>query len=65
MAKLKTHRGAAKRFRRTGTGKIKCRKANRGHIFTKQKQKVKRQMRANLVLSKSDTKLANKMLADH
>jgi len=35
MPKLKTHRGAAKRFKRTATGGYKCRSANRNHILTK------------------------------
>jgi large subunit ribosomal protein L35 len=63
MSKLKTHRGAAKRFRRTANGRIKCRKGYRNHILTKQSTKVKRHMRGQFGLSKADTKLANRMLA--
>ena len=44
MPKLKTKRGAAKRFRKTSTG-FKHRKANRNHILTKKAPKRKRQLR--------------------
>jgi len=46
MPKMKTNRGAAKRFKRTGTGKLKRRRANRNHILTKKATKRKRQLRA-------------------
>jgi large subunit ribosomal protein L35 len=42
MPKLKTHRGAAKRFSLTATGKIKRRKAYKSHILTKKSAKRKR-----------------------
>ena len=45
MPKLKTCRGAAKRFKRTGSGLIKRRRANRNHILTKKAQKRKRHLR--------------------
>jgi large subunit ribosomal protein L35 len=45
MPKIKTKRGAAKRFRRTGTGAIKRRRGFRNHILTKKSQKRKRQLR--------------------
>ena len=45
MPKLKTHRGAAKRFKLTGTGKIKMSHANKRHILTKKAQKRKRNLR--------------------
>ena len=38
MPKMKTHRGAAKRFKKTGTGKLKRAKAFKSHILTKEKQ---------------------------
>jgi len=39
MPKIKTHRGAAKRFRKTASGKYKSGHANRSHILTKMKRK--------------------------
>ena len=45
MPKMKTHRGAAKRFRKTGSGKLKRAKAFRKHILTKKSQKRKRNLR--------------------
>ena len=45
MPKLKTNRGAAKRFKRTGSGRYKHRCANRNHILTKKAQGRKRALR--------------------
>ncbi|MFC1822278.1 50S ribosomal protein L35 [Thermodesulfobacteriota bacterium] len=45
MPKIKTNRGAAKRFKKTGTGKIVRRKAYANHILTKKKTKQKRSLR--------------------
>ena len=45
MPKLKTHRGAAKRFKKTGTGKIVRASAFKRHILTSKTTKSKRQMR--------------------
>ena len=45
MPKLKTHRGAAKRFRVTGTGKFKMTQSFRRHILTSKSAKRKRQLR--------------------
>lgn len=45
MPKVKTHRGAAKRFSLTGTGKVKRSKAFRGHLLTKKSSKRKRSLR--------------------
>jgi large subunit ribosomal protein L35 len=44
-AKIKTKKGAAKRFKKTGSGRIKCRRANRNHILTKKGPKRKRHLR--------------------
>jgi large subunit ribosomal protein L35 len=54
MPKLKSHRGAAKRFSLTGTGKIKRSKAYASHILTKKTRKRKRSMRKTNMLHKSD-----------
>jgi len=45
MPKMKTHRGAAKRFKRTASGKLRHAKQNRRHILTKKTTKRKRQLR--------------------
>ncbi len=45
MPKMKTNRGAAKRFKKTGSGALKRRKANRNHILTKKGPKRKRHLR--------------------
>lgn len=57
MPKMKTHRGAAKRFRVTGSGKIMRAKAFKSHILTKKSQKRKRNFRHETQLAKSDTKV--------
>lgn len=62
MPKMKTHRGAAKRFKKTGTGKIKRNKAYTSHILTKKSPKRKRNLRKSTVASDANAKVINKML---
>ena len=50
MPKMKTRRGAAKRFKVTGSGRIKRNKANHRHMLIRRSNKVKRKMRQNLVI---------------
>lgn len=47
MPKMKTNKSAAKRFRKTGTGKIRCDKPFHSHILTKKSSKRKRRLRKN------------------
>jgi len=54
MPKLKTHRGAAKRFKLTGTGKVKRRKAFHRHILTSKTAKKKRTLRGSAILDDRD-----------
>ena len=54
MPKLKTNRGAAKRFSKTGTGKIRRNKAYHRHILTSKSPKQKRNLRKGGLLSKAD-----------
>ena len=54
MPKMKTHKGAAARFQRTGTGKIKRRRMNKNHILEKKSPKRKRQLRRPAEVSKAD-----------
>jgi len=51
MPKLKTHRGAAKRFKVTGTGKIKRRSANKRHLLTGKSAKRTRRLRIAALVS--------------
>lgn len=62
MPKLKTHRGAAKRFRKTATGKFKRGKSHARHILTKKSTKRKRNLDIDTYISKSDTKRVRDML---
>jgi len=56
MPKMKTHRGAAKRFKLTGTGKIKKAKAYKSHILEKKSAKRKRNLRKSDIVSAADAK---------
>lgn len=62
MPKMKTHRGTAKRFRVTGSGKIMRGKAYKSHILTKKSQKRKRNFRHETELSKADNKVVARNL---
>lgn len=62
MPKIKTHRGAAKRFRKTGTGKFKRTHAYTSHILTKKSAKRKRNLRKNALVAKSDQRNVQRML---
>ncbi|MCR5725834.1 MAG: 50S ribosomal protein L35 [Lachnospiraceae bacterium] len=62
MPKLKTNRAAAKRFKATGTGKIKRMKAGKQHILTKKSQKMKRRLRKGALLDSANMSAARKML---
>ena len=61
--KLKSNRGAAKRFKVTGSGKVKFTKANRRHLLTGKAQKSKRQARAGGYLNLTDSKTVKELLA--
>ena len=54
MPKLKTHRGAAKRFRKTASGKFKRSKAMKSHILTKKAPGRKRGLAQSTLVSKAD-----------
>ena len=55
MPKIKTHRGAAKRFKKTGTGKIVRSKAFKQHILTSKTAKRRRNLRGTTVVHDADT----------
>lgn len=54
--KMKSHRGACKRFKLTGSGKVKRNKAFKSHILTKKSQKRKRGLRKATILTSADEK---------
>ena len=60
--KMKTHQGSAKRFRRTGSGKIRRNKAYRQHITGKKSPKRVRNLRKSTLVSKSDQKRIDSMI---
>lgn len=62
MPKLKTNRGAAKRFKKTATGRFKCSQSHLRHILTKKSTKRKRHLRGMTQLNASDVKLVVRML---
>jgi large subunit ribosomal protein L35 len=62
MPKQKTNRSAAKRFKKTGTGKIKRRKAYTSHILTKKSPKRKRNLRKPTLVSGADEKRVKRLL---
>lgn len=62
MPKMKTHRGAAKRFKTTGTGKVKRRQANKSHILEKKAPKRKRQLRPSTLVATSDEPKIKRLL---
>ena len=62
MPKMKTHRGAAKRFKITGTGKVIRRKAGMNHLLEKKSSKVTRRMTGTTEVAKNDVPRAKKLL---
>ena len=62
MPKMKTHRGAAKRFSLTAKGKVKRNKAYSSHILTKKTTKRKRNLRKSGLLDKSDMNGIRKLI---
>jgi large subunit ribosomal protein L35 len=62
MPKMKTDRGAAKRFKLTGTGKIMRRRANRRHILEKKSSVRTRRLAKDVVMSGGDEKQVRRML---
>ncbi len=62
MPKIKTNRGAAKRFRATGTGKIARRKAFSSHILTKKARKRKRNLRQGTLVDGANRKHVTRLM---
>jgi large subunit ribosomal protein L35 len=62
MPKLKTHKGAAKRFRTTASGKVKRGHSHARHILTKKTTKRKRALDLDVLVSEADEKRIERML---
>ena len=62
MPKLKTHRGAAKRFKKTATGKFKRGNAFKAHILTSKARGRKRKLKGTSLVSPQDTAKLRRML---
>lgn len=62
MPKLKTHRGAAKRFRRTASGKFKRSRAFKRHLLSSKSTKRKRVLRHPTLVSEADQRRLERML---
>ena len=62
MAKMKTHRASAKRFKRTASGKLKRFKAYNGHLTGKKSAKRVRNLRKGSLVSKGDQKRIDSMV---
>ncbi|WBW50335.1 50S ribosomal protein L35 [Peptoniphilus equinus] len=62
MGKMKTHRASAKRFKRTGSGKIKRFTAFKGHLTGKKSAKRIRNLRQSQMVSKGDQRRIDRMI---
>ena len=62
MPKLKTNRGAAKRFKKTGTGKVKAKRAYARHILTKKATNRKRVLRTTKIIDKRDSRKIRELM---
>lgn len=62
MPKMKTHKGAKKRFKTTGTGKLRRRQANLGHIMEKFSARRERHLTGEVNVSKADEKEVKRLL---
>ncbi|APM40437.1 MULTISPECIES: 50S ribosomal protein L35 [Clostridium] len=62
MPKMKTKKSVAKRFKLTGTGKLKRAQAFKSHILTKKSRKTKRNLRKTAYVSETQEKVMKKLL---
>jgi|TARA_X000001036_G_scaffold290970_1_gene270385 large subunit ribosomal protein L35 len=62
MPKMKTRRGAAKRFKIAGSGRLKRNKANHRHMLVRRSNKAKRKMRQPGIVSSADRKIVKALL---
>jgi len=64
MPKMKTRRGAAKRFKVTGSGRIKRNKANHRHMLIRRSKSARRKMRQPDLISSGDSKKVRRMICE-
>ena len=64
MPKMKTHKGTAKRFRKTGTGKLVRQQANRRHIMEKKPTTRTRRLDGRIDVAKADAPRINRLLGE-
>jgi large subunit ribosomal protein L35 len=62
MPKMKTHKGAAKRFKKTGTGKVKRGHSHLRHILTSKNKKRKRKLGQSVIVSVADQRRVKRMI---
>ena len=62
MPKLKSHKGVAKRFKRTGTGKIRHKQTGKSHLLTHKTRSRKRHLKASGLVSKADQQSIKRLL---
>jgi len=62
MPKMKTHSGAAKRFKLTSTGKVMRLRANRNHLFEHKSSRVTRRLAGEVQVAKSDARAMKRLL---
>ncbi|NIO16227.1 MAG: 50S ribosomal protein L35 [Deltaproteobacteria bacterium] len=62
MPKIKTNRGAAKRFKVTATGKIRKNSANKSHLLTHKSTKRKRRLRKSVMIDSTNVKAVKKLI---
>ena len=62
MPKMKTHSGAAKRFRITGSGKIVRQRANRRHLLEHKSSRITRRLAGTVVMAKADVREIKRLL---
>ena len=62
MPKMKSHKGVAKRFKKTGTGKVKHKQSGRSHLLTHKNRSRKRHLKASGQVSKADQQSIKRLL---
>ena len=63
MPKMKTHKGAAKRLKYTGTGNIRRRRAGAGHLFISKSSNQKRRLRKSTLVDSSNMKNVRRLIS--
>jgi large subunit ribosomal protein L35 len=62
MPKMKTHRGVAKRFKVSATGKVMRKKAGKSHLLTKKSRRIKRHLKDTETLNQTDAGLIKRLM---